>query len=426
MRLRLPERASTWTARAILLVEIALIMFWLGLALQIQYLVMSAAIMFSYLTLVLGLGSGLPTSIRLERRLSKERVTESQMLVADTTVNNESASNCVLTVLEEYPPGLDVLEGSTNYLAFLPSHSEIHLSSVLRADFRGHYLLPPSTSKLTDELNLREREVPDTGKALYLTVLPPIEDLSDFQVSSRASQPEIGTFKSGSVGIGTEFYGIRDYSPGDDLRRINWKASARTEQLLSNEYEREHVTNIYLFVDLTSQLREDLRWVVRASASIATYLLRTRNRLGLVVLGEGISHVQIESGRRQLFRVIDKLVTAEPGGSGEPTQYLRRLIDQIPKCEIFVITPLKSETVADTVAEIRARRERVCVLVGVRPKSEELERDLILKAATRLIDLRRAAVLHRFKNAEIRVIEVPFETPIQSAVSLIEEGPIRR
>lgn len=426
MRLRLPERTSTWTARAVLLVEIGFVFFWLGLVLQIEHLVVAAAIVFSYLILALTLGSGLPTAVTVERRVSSERIPEDHTVAVDMLIKNESKTPCMVIVRDTYPEGLQVLEGSTNYLAFLESHSSKNLSTILSTDFRGHYLLAPPVALVTDELNLRQRDLQTTTKAQYLTVLPPIEDLSDFPMSSKASQPEIGTFRSGSVGIGTEFFGIRDYSPGDELRRINWKASARTDYLLSNEYEREHVTNIYLIVDLTSPLKEDLRWAVRASASIATYLLRTRNRLGLIVLGEGVSHVEIESGRRQLLRVIDKLVTAEPGRSEQPTAYLRRLVDQMPRCEILVVSPLNSEAIANIAVEIRSKRERVTVLVGVKPEPVESDKDLILKAARTLYALQRAVLLHRLRNAEVRVVEVPYGTAIRSVVSMIEERPLRR
>ncbi len=426
MRLKLPERTSTWTRRAVQLVEVTLILFWVGLPLQIPQLVVAAAIIFSYLALALTIGTGLPSAIGLQRRLSGEHATEGQIVTADLLVSNNSEIPCLINVRDEYPDGLDLLEGSTDYLALVPPNSENVLSNIVSADFRGHYLLPPPISKTTDELNLRERQVLDTGKPSYLTVFPPIEDLSDFPVSPRSSQPEIGAFRSGSVGIGTEFFGIRDYLPGDELRRINWKASARTEFLLSNEYEREHVTNIYVIVDLTSPSRDDLKWVLRASASIATYLLRTRNRLGLVVLGEGVSHVRIESGRRQLLRVLDKLVTAEPGGTGESNPYLLRLIDEMPRCEVLIVSPLKSDAIANTAIEVRIKHERVCVIGGLKAGSDEFDGDLVFKAAKRLYDLKRAAVLHRIKNAEVRIIEVPFGTPIRSIVSLIEERPIRR
>lgn len=425
MKLKLPVQSSAWTRRGVHLIEVAFLLFWLGLALQSTHLVVASAIIFSYLALALTIQSGVPSSITLKRRLS-ERLTEDERTTTETLITNSSTTPCLVAVQESYPEGLDLVEGSTNYIAFIPPNAQNAISNVLSADFRGHYVIEPPVSVVMDELNLRGRKIDDATKSSYLTVFPPVEDLSDFPIGSRSSQPEIGAYRSGSVGVGTEFFGIRDYSPGDDLRRINWKASARSEFLLSNEYEREHVVNIYLIADLTSTLRGDLRWVVRTSASIATYLLKTRNRLGLIVLGEGISHVRIESGHRQLLRVLDKLVIAEPGGTGEVNPYLRRLLDNMPRCEIFLVSPLKSESIADTIIEVRHKQAQVSLITFRKPRSENFETDLIVHTAERLYELRRAAVIHRLEGSDVKVIEVQPETQVRSMISLAEERPIRR
>lgn len=285
-------------------------------------------------------------------------------------------------------------------------------------------MLPPPNAVAMDEFGLREIDLEQTGKPTYLSVIPPIEDISDFALDSRNAQPEIGTFRSGSVGVGTEFFGIREYLPGDELRRINWKASARSRSLLSNEFEREHVTNIYLITDLTSRSLDDLKWTVRASASVATYLLRTRNRLGLIVIGEGISHSRLESGRRQLLRILDKLITAEPGGTGEPSRYLMRLIEEMPPCEVLLISPLASENVSRTIVEIKSRGKRISVITKA-PAQLASEGDPFLTAATRIHVLKRASIIHRLRNVEVGVIEVPIGTTIRAAVSLMKERPVR-
>lgn len=425
MRRRLLEPHDLWTRRAVLWIELATIMVWLGLALQEGRLILSSAIVFSYLILTLAFGSGPCRKVLLQRELSNNRVLEEQFVAAGTTMKNESTEPTLIHVSEEYPDGLDLVQGGPRYIALLAPNSQGTMRGLLQADFRGHYLLGPSKATSTDEFGLREVNLTETGGPTYITVLPPIEDLSDFPLDSRTAQPEIGTFRSGNVGVGTEFFGIREYIPGDELRRINWKASARSESLLSNEYEREHVTNIYLVTDLTAPSVDDLKWTVRASASIATYLLRTRNRLGLVVIGESVSHVQIESGRRQLLRVLDKLITAEPGGTGETSTYLKRLIEEMPPCEILFVSSLNSESISRTAIEINVKGKRVSVIAKAPSELAAEESDPFFKAATRMFALRRASVIHHLRNAEVGVIEVPVGTPIRAAVSLIRERPVR-
>lgn len=424
MRRRLLGQPSTWTRKATLLLETAIVLFWLGLALQVGRLILASAVILSYLLLSLALTLSPNRAVAFQRRLSSDRALEEQPIQVNLMVENESQETALIHVAESFPEGFEVTEGSTNYAALIGPKSQETISGVMTANFRGHYLLPAPQARASDEFGLREREL-GTGKPTYLSVLPPIEDLSDFSLESRTAQPEIGTFRSGNVGVGTEFFGIREYLPGDELRRINWKASARTGSLFSNEYEREHVTNIYLFVDLTPSQIGILKWTVRTAAAIATYLLRTRNRLGLIVLGESTSHVKIESGRRQLLKVLDKLVTAEPGGTGEPSTYLQRLLEEMPRCEVLLVSALASEAISRTAIAVKRKQERIAVITSIPTKQEAAENDLVLRAARLMYSLKRRATIQQIKNAEVRVIQIPSDRPIRTAVSMIRERPIR-
>jgi len=424
MRRRLPAVPRIWTRRGIILLETGILLFWIGIAIQNDRFIIASAILFTYLIIALIVTSGPSKSVSLERRLSVERTLEEQPFQVKTTVRNESSVSSIVHVTEGFPSSLEIVEGTPEFVSNVNPSSISAVSGVLRADFRGHYVIPPPRARVADEFGLRERQVKG-AKPTFVSVMPPIEDLSDFALDSRTAQPEIGTFRSSSVGVGTEFFGIREYLPGDDIRRINWKASARTDTLLSNEYEREHVTNIYLVVDLGSGRVEDLKWTVRTSASIATYLLRTRNRLGLIVLGQSTSHVRIESGRRQLIKVLDKLVTAEPGGSAEPSTYLLRLLEEMPKCEILVVSALASQAIWRTVAALRNKHEHVTVITQVAKSLEADERDLVLKATLLLYSLRRRATIQQIRNRQVKVIEIPGDRSVRTALAAIRERPLR-
>jgi uncharacterized protein (DUF58 family) len=424
MRLRLPAQARIWTRRAAILMDVGIVLFWLGIALQNGRLVVASALIFSYILLTLSFSLSPTKSLTMLRRLGSDRILEDQAVKFSSEVKNESRNTALVQVTEYVPDGLHVAEGGVRAMVIVASGAKATVRNVLKADFRGHYVLPVSEISSTDEFGLREEGVA-SDKVAYLSVLPPVEDLSDFSLDSRTAQPEIGTFHSSSVGVGTEFFGIRDYLPGDEFRRINWKASARTFSLLSNEYEREHVTNVYLLVDLTAHALDALKWTIRTSASIATYLLRTRNRLGLIVLGESTSHVQIESGRRQLLRVLDKLVTAEPGGTGDPSTYLLRLLEEMPRCEIIFVSTLSSDSISRSIVAIKGKRERLSVITRI-PSVPEVEAESIVTSlATLMLTVKRRAIIQQIKNAEVRVIEVPQDRSIRSAVSMIRERPLR-
>ena len=108
-------------------------------------------------------------------------------------------------------------------------------------------------------------------------------------------------------------------SDGDELRHINWKASTRTDRLLTNEYQTERSGDVVIIVDgrsadpgqpSSSKLMDAC---VEAAASVSAHLLRQRNRVGMIILGEFIEVVKLAPGHRQFLRINDALLNAKVG-----------------------------------------------------------------------------------------------------------------
>jgi uncharacterized protein (DUF58 family) len=423
MKQKAPESRS-WTTHALATVATGFIVYWLGLAFRNSHLIVASAVLLTFVALAVAFSSMPSDELSVDRRILPERTTEENIVTLKTTVQNRTQNRMFAYLIETLPKNVEVVEGSQTQLILLEPSSHYEIQNALRPTFRGHFILFPAFVELTDDFGLRVRRT-NLGKAVYLSVLPAVEDLSSFPLETKTSQPEIGAFRSGSVGVGTEFFGIRNYLPGDEYRHINWKASARHLSLLSNEYEREHVTNIYLLVDLTSENLGHLKWTTRTASSLATYLLKTRNRLGLIVVGESISHVRIEGGRRQLLRVIDKLITAEPGGTGELSKYLQHTIDQLAPCEIIIITALASENFVKTLTRLYQKPEQ-CSLVTLTETQERPTKDLVLEVARLIRVLKHRAIVTRIRNSGFRIIELPAGQPLTMALPNLRERPVRR
>ncbi len=412
-----------WTTRASATVTTGFVMYWIGLATRNVHLIVASGILLSFVAIEATISATPADELSVSRRVSPERTTEDNPVSIRTSLENRTQKRYLIYVNEMLPKRLNIVQGSHSYLILLEPESNCETLNAVKPTFRGHYVIPAAYAEITDDFGLRARRT-RLGNQAYLSVLPPVEDLSNFPLETRSSQPEIGAFRSGSVGVGTEFFGIRDYLPGDEWRHINWKASARRPTLLSNEYEREHVTNIYLLVDLTGENLDHLKWSTRIASSLATYLLKTRNRLGLIVIGESISHVKIEGGRRQLLRVIDKLITAEPGGTGELSIYLQHTVEQLPPCEIMIISPLKNENIIKTITTLHEKRERLCV-IGLDESQSEPSNDLVLDTSRLIRILKQRATVLRFRNSSINVIELPVGSPLSVAMPSLRERPLR-
>ena len=107
--------------------------------------------------------------------------------------------------------------------------------------------------------------------------------------SRRSSQPAISSPACRADGL--EFADTRAFVPGDRLRSVNWRASARRGELIVNERHPDRNADVVLFLDSFAEARSGRRGdgtlerAVRAAATLAGRYLERRDRVGLVTFG---------------------------------------------------------------------------------------------------------------------------------------------
>jgi uncharacterized protein (DUF58 family) len=222
-----------------------------------------------------------------------------------------------------------------------------------------------------------------TGSTRTVKAYPRSESLRRL-LTPRETQVYTGSEVARTKGDGIEYADLREYVPGDRLRSVNWRASARRDALVVNEQHPERNTDVVLFVDSFADLRQagrsTLDDAVRATASLAARYLERRDRVGLVTYGGLLRWLKPGMGTRQRFLLVETLL--ETGV--EPT-YTWRDVSVIPahvlppKALVLGITPLLDARYVGTLGDLRARGFDVAVVevdpVGlVEPGRSELER----------------------------------------------------
>jgi uncharacterized protein (DUF58 family) len=181
------------------------------------------------------------------------------------------------------------------------------------------------------------------------------------------TQAFVGSELARVKGDGIEYADIRDFVPGDRVRSINWRASARRQALVVNERHPERNTDVVLFVDSFVDLhgggRRALDDAVRAAATLATRYLERRDRVGLVGFGGVLRWLEPGMGSVQRYRLIETML--ETGV--EPTYTWRdvRIIPARilpPKALVLAVTPLVDERFVAALEDLRARRYDVAVV----------------------------------------------------------------
>ena len=96
-----------------------------------------------------------------------------------------------------------------------------------------------------------------------------------------------GLHRSPRLGASTDFAEHRQYMPGDDIRRIDWRLFARTDRLFVKEYEADTNTNLLLLLDVSPSMRyrgdgvSKLEYASYLAASLAYFSNAQRDRVGL-------------------------------------------------------------------------------------------------------------------------------------------------
>ncbi|MFQ5985817.1 MAG: DUF58 domain-containing protein [Thermoplasmata archaeon] len=347
--------------------------------------------------------------VEVRRTTEKEALYEGEEIEVRISLRNTGEPLPFLEVYDALPHRSVLTRGTNHLLLALDRDETKRLEYRIQFPLKGRYPVGPVVLRSRDSLGvyLKERRVPSDEA---FVVAPRIEDLRKVSVLPRRTRPRLGQVPSRIPGLGTEFWSIREYHAGDDLRRVNWKASARLDSLLTNERESERSGDVILVLDAREAANvgfyasNAVELGIRALASLASRLLHDRNRVGLVVQRDVMDWVTPGFGRRQLYRIIDTLIGVRPGGQAPFEQIGWMLKRHLPtKALLVIISPLVDRSVTETIAELRASGFDIILLS---PSSLEVDRltigeDRYENLAYRLLRMQRdgnVGYLRRFAH----------------------------
>ena len=148
-----------------------------------------------------------------------------------------------------------------------------------RPRLRGVYKIGPASAEWTDPFGLARRNQQLLGEA-EIIVHPSTENVLDRPLTRQWEDPPLRPPISKPWPTGFEFYGMRDYVPGDDLRRVVWKAVARTGRILVKESEQGITDRIVVVLDTDREWHspgepsETFEFAIRVAASIGAYHIK--------------------------------------------------------------------------------------------------------------------------------------------------------
>ena len=238
---------------------------------------------------------------------------------------------------------------------------------------RGFMQVGPPAIKSADLFGVfpRQYEIPVIQ---HLTVYPRVFALDEMGLP--AERP-FGERKGGSrlFEDPLRIAGLREYRPGDPLRRIDWKATARSGDLRSRVYEPSATQQLYVCLNIDTMqhawegyLKDELERAVSVAASVAVWAAGARYAVGLLANGsfpESDRPIRLppSRNREQLTRVLESLAVIQPLTMGDLAGTLQRESNRLPAgSTIVLVASLIPDSLAGVIVRLFEQGHKVHVL----------------------------------------------------------------
>lgn len=184
---------------------------------------------------------------------------------------------------------------------------------------RGVQHFGPLTARFKSRIGLwvAQRDLVAGGA---VRVYPGIREMKQQQLLSRQLRArQMGVRTMRLRGQGMEFESLRDYLPDDELRKVDWKASARRGTLVTREYDVERSQQIMIVLDLGRTMASYLDYMTKLDHAVNAAVLLTyvsgqsQDRVGVMAFAdEVVAYMPPGKGGTQLPRVLEQLYPLQP------------------------------------------------------------------------------------------------------------------
>ena len=270
-------------------------------------------------------------------------------------VTNPTLRRVRVEVADELAPSLH--PERRRFRVTMPPGATVTARAALTPTRRGRFTPDEVVVRVEGPLGLmsrqRRRSVPGV-----LRVLPVFRSRKQVELRiERAQLLEVGLRTARGSGGGTEFDALRDYTVDDEVRRIDWAATARARRAIVRTYRAERNQQILVLLDSGRVMAGQvggvprIEWAMDAAMALTAVATRLGDRCGLLTFDRDVrSVVPAAQGRSQLGRVTDALYDLEPqlvesdylGAFAATVTHFRR------RALLVLVTELAEEAMTET------------------------------------------------------------------------------
>jgi uncharacterized protein (DUF58 family) len=363
-----------------------------------------------------------PTNVNLgvTRKVENYRVEENEqnsMLISITNLGSKIQS---LDYKEMILPGILLLSGESHQVIMLPESQSIEFKYIFHAK-RGKYNWREVNLIISDPFHLFVKEVKQAANIISI-VIPNIGVFPKFKIKPRYTLQSPGLNLSNKPGSGIDFWGIREYTTGDSLGHIHWRLSALyPNQFFIKQFEQENMADFGILIDASKPYNSDdgknplVDYCVEAGAAISKNLLKSGNRVSMLIMGKNRTRVYPGTGKHHLHRILDTLAGCESGDVS-----LSDLIKFLPirffssRTTIIVISPL-TQNDHSLITRLRAEGYKVLLISpNLLPSLMAHNTKLGSNFHLRSVRIEREIMLWKIRRIGVNVIDWPIDKSLSN------------
>lgn len=211
-----------------------------------------------------------------------------------------------------------------------------------------------------------------------------IKKIKKIEIASSLLANEIfsGNYRSFFKGNGMEFSDIRRYSSGDDVKKIDWKVSARQRKTYVKEFTEEREINIYLLIDVSSSnnfpAKQDL--IAQLVGSLSFSAIKNNDKVGAIFFSDTIEKIiPLKKGKKQGLIILDNFLSLSLKGRGTNISDALHFFNKIAKQRsiVFLISDFIDNSPYDSAMKlVKLKHDLIPIKISDR-KFENLPKDTI-------------------------------------------------
>ena len=269
-------------------------------------------------------------------RITPERLSNGDDNEINIVLNNKYPFAINTTIIDELP--FQFQERNFFIKQQISKNSNQTASYKLQPKQRGIYEFGKVNVFATTSIKILSKRYKFTLNQ-KVTVYPSFLNLRKHELmASRTAMLPSGLKRTRKIGQSSEFEQIKEYVLGDDLRHVNWKATAKKQHLMVNHYQEEKAQNVYLLLDKgrTMKMPFDgmtlLDYAINAALMLANIAVKKQDKAGLLTFEKKTdAFVKADNKPLQIHKIMEALYHIDTNFRESDYQYL--LTDSLKKIQ---------------------------------------------------------------------------------------------